>query len=1056
MIVLLVVVLAPVALLVSYRVQRARALKRKRADPAGTVIAGRAHGSAGRPERRQREARRLGYRYADDKIFIHGEGVFAGLVMTTSTDEFATPGEIADIAMLPVGMSRDLLGLFDGEGVLCHELVRYRPITTTGWLAQLLGQAWHPTVMYRVLAGKVAEHISNSSPQRMWALVVRLGDFPGPTGADPYAEVSAAVLGVAEERITTKDLTHWWARADNLHDVMARHGAEPLTRRDLLWLVRKPSYGHLPVPDAPVTRRRPWRGGFFELAATLRGRNLGGGYIELHRRDPDTGQDGTSFTATLVVADQPPRQLFNPRNPWARRLSKLTFPAEISWRYTLLPAKEWKRLADKAVANVEDERKDREKAGAEEDLAFEARQDQAEQIKADNSDGNAQPGMIGRLRITVSAPTLKLLARAVGDVKSVMGEIEMQVPEHAALPLLVEQLPGEDVSTDLGSLSAGPAGGISLWQRYSDTYQPAIGLLGSHNQVGDRIQVERGRALGWIGMVAGYVKSNGSVVHTDVHAQIGRGHGAGTAILGASGSGKTSYALLNFFWLSESGVRCSALDPKIDFANFVYYLSFGPQVLHPAFMDDADAGVLGTPASRFQPINRQFWDETEIVDLARGARGSQDPWRITRTFHDGYNLALDLTDVVFTEDAHRRIVRKGLRLMFAAYKQATADGQPFVCGYGDVLTYIQTERDELETDYLNTRKAGADTSSLRQARDEFDEVITRFENGCEVPFLRLLMGRGNDPGPANRGRWIRRVIYTMAGFKTPDHPDQPPLWTDADRNASAAMLAVLYRMRKENLSGRLAPNPITGAMEMPPTAAFVDEGNMVTAFAPGRGFLVVNLRQGRSLNSGLFFIDQQPRGVNNIEEEARKAGSPEVNQFGTVALFRQKSKSEALAGLELLRSSDDDVPSHERDALARNLQSEEVGGLLRPGDCALRDPDSRVAVTTVDQMFFVLQRAAQTNPVLKPIDWAIPVPADPHEWEINPEALMRVRTNVAAAIDHQTVIDPDGDEPGEWDGEDNRTGDDLWDADDRDGDTATNVDGDQPEPVGNPATVGAS
>ena len=69
---------------------------------------------------------------------------------------------------------------------------------------------------------------------------------------------------------------------------------------------------------------------------------------------------------------------------------------------------------------------------------------------------------------------------------------------------------------------------------------------------------------------------------------------------------------------------------------------------------------------------------------------------------------------------------------------------------------------------------------------------------------------------------------------------------------------------------------------------------------------------------------------------------------------------------------------------------------------------------------------------------------------------MRVRTNVAAAIAHQTVIDPDGDEPGEWDGEDNRTGHDTWDADDRDGDTATNVDGDQPEPVGNPATVGAS
>jgi hypothetical protein len=63
----------------------------------------------------------------------------------------------------------------------------------------------------------------------------------------------------------------------------------------------------------------------------------------------------------------------------------------------------------------------------------------------------------------------------------------------------------------------------------------------------------------------------------------------------------------------------------------------------------------------------------------------------------------------------------------------------------------------------------------------------------------------------------------------------------------------------------------------------------------------------------------------------------------------------------------------------------------------MRDPDSRVAVTTVDQMFWVLQRASQTNPTLKAHDWAYPVPTDPGGWEINPEALLRVRTNIADA-----------------------------------------------------------
>ena len=36
--------------------------------------------------------RRLGYRYADDTIFVHGNGVFTGVVIDTSTDEFATIG----------------------------------------------------------------------------------------------------------------------------------------------------------------------------------------------------------------------------------------------------------------------------------------------------------------------------------------------------------------------------------------------------------------------------------------------------------------------------------------------------------------------------------------------------------------------------------------------------------------------------------------------------------------------------------------------------------------------------------------------------------------------------------------------------------------------------------------------------------------------------------------------------------------------------------------------------------------------------------------------------
>jgi len=82
-------------------------------------------------------------------------------------------------------------------------------------------------------------------------------------------------------------------------------------------------------------------------------------------------------------------------------------------------------------------------------------------------------------------------------------------------------------------------------------------------------------------------------------------------------------------------------------------------------------------------------------------------------------------------------------------------------------------------------------------------------------------------------------------------------------------------------------------------------------------------------------------------------------------------------------------------------------------------------------MFHELQRAAQTNPKLKAVDWAVPLPADPQDWEINPEALLRVRTNIAA-IAANTDAEPDDDNnvPAEQDGIDRWAEPDLEETSD--------------------------
>jgi hypothetical protein len=73
---ILVILVVPGVLFASYRFQRARELRRRHRK--GVAGPDRFTGSAvRRPSRQQRRSdlRRLGYRYADDTIFVHGTAV---------------------------------------------------------------------------------------------------------------------------------------------------------------------------------------------------------------------------------------------------------------------------------------------------------------------------------------------------------------------------------------------------------------------------------------------------------------------------------------------------------------------------------------------------------------------------------------------------------------------------------------------------------------------------------------------------------------------------------------------------------------------------------------------------------------------------------------------------------------------------------------------------------------------------------------------------------------------------------------------------------------------
>lgn len=966
--------------------------------PLGTwwVLRARAQGSSmtwsprKRAEARAKERierRRLGYRYADDSIFIHGDSVYCLVAMPTEGDDLATDDETGAIALRPVQLYAQLVKLFDGKPVQCAEFVRYRTISSTEWAQKIISRAWRPSALFKALIPRIAEHIETATPIRVWALQVRLGTAPSASGRDPLAGLTSFVTGVSEERFLRRDLAPFWDKAAQLERVVDRHGAVLASRDDLLWFIRKPGHGHLPVPANPETQTRPWRGGFFELAAVLRSQNLGGGVLQMKQRNRQSGEDDTSYSATLVVADQPPRMIFHAENNWGRRVAELDNPPEITWRYELIPPALWSKKATKFIGNVEDEDKDRRKAGASPDRAFEARQEQAANLRESTGD-DPPPGMVGRLRLTVSAPTRGDLAKAIDEVKTAMGDIHVEVAEPAPFVLLEEQLPGGANQSDLGSLSAGASGGLSLWERHTDIYQPALGLFGSQSEVGDTEMYFRGRRLGWIGFFLGWMKKSGAPFHLDFHVQLALLSGAGVFVAGASGSGKTTAMMTIWFYCTESGVVVPVLDPKLEFRNFICYLCFGPQVLKPGFIDAINDGTAGTPGSPFQPVNRQLWEDTRLIDLAFSARGAEDPWVVTDNFIDGYNLALTIVDILFARDDHIQIVTQALREIHEQYETAIAEGDDFRAGLGDVIPLIEAERDLLKEDLERVREGN--TGSIMQARAELaiiNDVLARLKNGLDRPFIRTLLGFGTDPRPSDEHRDnLRRIVYTMSGYREPASQD-PKEWTEDDRNAAAVMHVVL-----NELSGQdsvKVPHPMTGAMETPPRGNIVDEAPMVTSQRPGRSFMRRESNQGRSKRRWIAIMDQRTKGLSDIREEARADGD-ESNQFPTIMIFRQKTLGEARLALRVLRDAGDDLDGRTVDRLAHKL----VEPRLEPGQCMVRDATGRVGVVVIDQLFKQLQRASQTNQELVAEDWSHPMPSTPEDWEIDPEGLLAVRRGI--------------------------------------------------------------
>lgn len=934
--------------------------------------------SDGQAKTKKRKARepdaerlRLGYRYADNDLFVHDRSVWTGVRLKQSTDEHLSEVELHGLVEKAAAALKHLAR--DGSGMEIHVRATWRPITAEDWAEQKIANCWNPTRNHITYTHRIASILeADGSARPEVYLFIKIDD-----ASKHVTKRASTVTGVADEQFPAEVVGKWAAKATEVRDRLRGLGVEHINRDDVLWVIRKSLHGHLTPPPVTYAARRPWGSGEFRLAVDFHGYNRKThteiDTINEDEKIADYGVPLRSYVTVLAAAEWPQEQTFRQDKAWLRTLmqNRHGIRPEVSYRARILPSTEFQDVAKKVSGDLEEEVGDQERTRGFVDPLLDGMADQASNLVTDIR-RESIPGIESQIMVAISADSIEEMERHRRYIEN-LGTQELDItfvrPRRFQWRMFHSLLPGAPF-----------AGGVlAPYVRLQEAEVFGVGLPTAGLQVGDAPTQDRsGRVRGWIGDYIG--TTSGVPVHYSLGVGPQRDAGGGCAILGASGSGKSTLALLKFWQESEAGVRCSVLDPKVDFAKFSYYLSFGSQVNDPHFESEAMAGTLGKRGSKFTPINKEYWDETQIIDVLKSDDGVLDAWQIAGEVRGGEMLAETMFSMFLGRtdwETCRTDILSALQYVVTEYDEAITEA----IEKGSTPKQAQAEV-PLPTMWAVVEHIKEQHREMERAREQEHEpisyealkasknVVMQVDRLTRSQYSRLAFAK--DPQALASLR-KRRTIFTLRGIETPPkEKPNPDDWSPPQRRA-ATILYATTRLQSELLDVRQERNPVTGELGMQPKALFVDEAYVITSVPEGRDLLKQTLAQGRSYGLTTVIIDQQAARLAAIEVEGSQDGSG--NQFHSVFGFMQKTRGEGKAMLPMLGREDNT-------GLAEALMHEGQGGLLDTGLCVFRDVDMRAATVDIDIVFAELLQASDTNPGTRPQRQSIDPPADVNDWRM--------------------------------------------------------------------------
>lgn len=936
--------------------------------------------------RSRSEDLRLGYRYDSGSVFVHENTVWTGLKLEPVGDMYMSAEDVESLAHQATQALIHTAG--DDEPVNVHYRLTHQPFDVDSWKAQLLKNAWNPSRLYRSYVDATAFFLRHTRTVRPVAyLLIQIDTLSQSALDEIHQSANAALMGGHDEFIAPELAARWEAMAQRvLRNVTSLGPVEPITRSDRMWLIRKPLAGHFAPTMNDFPRTKPWGEGEFALWVDFTAENrrqylhittLNENVTEADRSDES--DELHSYTACLAVAEWPEESATNTGHAWIRHFANEG--VEVSYRMELLPPRKFREQLERINNNLRGELKNMGAAtgGHVTDVLVADDQVRAEEA-VNRVRQNPKPGVMGQIMVQVSAPTLEELNARVEaliiNTKNALGDVILVRPSRYQWRMLASFLPG-----------TGPQLVSVPYVRLTDPENFGIGFPRAGVVIGDRpTRAADGQTLGWTGNYIG--ESQGVPVFHSPHSGVARNSGGGVFIVGGSGGGKSSLALLMFFQASESGVQTVVLDPKVDFAQFCYYFAFGPQVNHPQFQDEATRGTLGTPGSRFQPVNPEFWAETEVIDIIASQPGVLDPWQVEESLDAGALLADEMLTMFLGQkvrDKYDDIIvpaidtvkqRYQFRLDSAVEQARRAERTP------DHLIGELTERVAAQvprpTLWEVVQVVGEEAARVEALPDvpfemkrELGRAAVQLRQLLSLPYASLAFAER--PAGFDRLR-KRRTVFTLRGMKVPNAATPEDSWSKEERLA-AAIMYVLVKYAAQMLDNKAVINPQTGAAgSTQPKMLFVDESYLVTATKGGRDLLQTTLAQGRSYGLITVLIDQLAKRLGQIESRGDAADGPSGNQVQSVFAFLQRSDEDARAVAPLLTRNNSEVVS-------QALLPMGMGGHLETGRCLFRDMDFHVALTDIDLLFKEVLRACDTNPATRAASQRHPISPDPWEWE---------------------------------------------------------------------------